>query len=513
MSRPRQQYSLRKHRYRDENTGRAKESLKWNIYFRDHLQSERKVTGTPDKSTSEYIARNITAIVNLKASNHPLTAELRDFIESQPQKLRDNLLKWDIFDGNTYAGFEPLMISTQIKAKNSRRLKLDVTGGHVYLWRLNMEANNLSPDHVTQAIAKVAKVIKGCGFVVPSDINGEKIKNYMASLQGNGSSSRTGNSYLSSFKAFSNWMLKSGRITQNPVKYLSPVQETEPSRKRRALTNDEVNALVTTTAAKGKKHHGLTGYERSLIYKIAIYTGLRWNEIATLQRKDFDLASKHPTVTVQGKNAKNKKTESVPLQSELAAEMTAYFKQHLAMPNTKAFLGIWQGESGAMIGEDLTLAKVERKTDKGHADFHALRHTYGTNLAKAGRTPQESQKLMRHSSIDLTMKFYTHLEVADLSEAVNSLPKVEAKKIKTGTMDTPEDLTANLTENLGKTQQNRVKSSKQETAKTTDNQIVTPCDKTNKRKAGERIRTVDVQLGKLRGYRYNCLPVKYLRLM
>ena len=263
----------------------------------------------------------------------------------------------------------------------------------------------------------------------------------------------------------------------------------------RLLGWGEINSIVN-----GEKHHGLTGYERSLVYKIAFYTGLRWNEIATLQRRDFDLTSPLPTITVQAKNAKNKKTESVPLRTDLAAELAAYFKQNLAMPTAKAFSGIWQGESGAMIGEDLTLAKIERKTYDGHADFHALRHTYGTNLAKAGVPPQKCQKLMRHSSIDLTMKYYTHLSVADTSEAVNNLPNVKAKKIKTGTMDIPENLTTNLTENPRKTQQNAVKSNKTIVPQKTCNKNITSCGTISNQKAGDRIRTDDVQLGKLAFY-------------
>lgn len=45
------------------------------------------------------------------------------------------------------------------------------------------------------------------------------------------------------------------------------------------------------------------------------------------------------------------------------------------------------------------------------ADFHALRHTYITNLATAGVSPKTAQTLARHSTITLTMDRYTHLGV------------------------------------------------------------------------------------------------------
>ena len=41
------------------------------------------------------------------------------------------------------------------------------------------------------------------------------------------------------------------------------------------------------------------------------------------------------------------------------------------------------------------------------ADFHALRHTFITNLAESGVHPKLAQELARHSTITLTMDKYT----------------------------------------------------------------------------------------------------------
>ena len=128
MARRRNPYSVRKHKRKDKKTNKTIESFNWNIYFRDHLQIERKLTGTSDKQTSEYIAKKVTAIVNLKSSNQPLPSDLRDFIESQPEKLREGLFKWGILDANTNAAFEPLLGYTKVKAKNSKRLISHIVG-------------------------------------------------------------------------------------------------------------------------------------------------------------------------------------------------------------------------------------------------------------------------------------------------------------------------------------------------------------------------------------------------
>ena len=58
---------------------------------------------------------------------------------------------------------------------------------------------------------------------------------------------------------------------------------------------------------------------------------------------------------------------------------------------------------------DLKAAKIPEAMAEGAIDFHSLRVTYITNLARAGVHPKVAQILARHSTIDLTMKVYTKL--------------------------------------------------------------------------------------------------------
>ncbi len=57
------------------------------------------------------------------------------------------------------------------------------------------------------------------------------------------------------------------------------------------------------------------------------------------------------------------------------------------------------------------------------ADFHANRHTFITNLSRAGVAPKVAQELARHSDIRLTMGIYTHTDLAEKKRAIQSLPK------------------------------------------------------------------------------------------
>ncbi len=56
------------------------------------------------------------------------------------------------------------------------------------------------------------------------------------------------------------------------------------------------------------------------------------------------------------------------------------------------------------------------------ADFHALRHTFITNLAASGVHPKTAQTLARHSDIGLTMNRYSHTYREQEVDALASLP-------------------------------------------------------------------------------------------
>jgi site-specific recombinase XerD len=66
-------------------------------------------------------------------------------------------------------------------------------------------------------------------------------------------------------------------------------------------------------------------------------------------------------------------------------------------------------------------------------DFHALRHTFISNLARAGVHPRNAQALARHSTIDLTMNVYTHVAMDDLA----TWPRSSATGIPSPTTSAP----------------------------------------------------------------------------
>lgn len=75
-----------------------------------------------------------------------------------------------------------------------------------------------------------------------------------------------------------------------------------------------------------------------------------------------------------------------------------------------------------MVREDLKAAGIASETDSGRVDFHSLRVSFASNLGRSGVPIQTARQLMRHSSVELTARVYTKLELHDLEGAVQRLP-------------------------------------------------------------------------------------------
>lgn len=72
--------------------------------------------------------------------------------------------------------------------------------------------------------------------------------------------------------------------------------------------------------------------------------------------------------------------------------------------------------------EDFKAAKIELKDAEGRVvDLHRLRTSLATDLARGGASVQVAKALMRHSTVDLTLKGYTKLRVDDLAGGLATL--------------------------------------------------------------------------------------------
>ena len=316
--------------------------------------------------------------------------------------------------------------------------------GHLDDWEADLKARGCTPEHARQTAGRARKVATACKFLWIGDLSASRVQQYVADLREGGRSVQTCNFYLQAIKQFARWLVKDRRAGDNPLAHLSGGNvRLDRRHDRRELSREELAALLEA-ARSGPAMRGLSGPDRAMLYAVAAYTGLRASELASLEPGSFALDAESPTVTVQAGYSKRRRTDTLPLHPDLARELRGWLSARHA--DTPVWPGRWAKgkEAGVMLKADLERARnawVEKAEDDKErqrreaseflayrdgagrcADFHALRHTFISTLARSGISPKVAQTLARHSTITLTMDRYTHTGLHDIATAVGSLP-------------------------------------------------------------------------------------------
>ena len=324
---------------------------------------------------------------------------------------------------------------------------------HLADFRKNLSDKGNTPQHVNLLRNRVKAIVKSCGFTYIDDISASRVQSYLAERRRVGLSIQTSNFYLQAMKQFCRWLISDRRTADSPLAHLKG-QNVKLDRRhdRRALELEELQRLLKAALA-GPKHHQMTGQERAMLYKMAVNTALRANELATLAWTSLDLEGPEPAVTVLAGYSKHRREDLVYLPAELAHDLAVWRSQLRDIDNTAKVFPTFNPKNGArMLRPDLKLAGIPYKDDAGKvADFHSLRHTCATLLMQKGVDPKVVQMFVRHSTIGLTMDRYTHLRVADQRSALSALPTLpgvyadnpetqhNVAARKTGTDDLPSD--------------------------------------------------------------------------
>jgi integrase len=242
----------------------------------------------------------------------------------------------------------------------------------------------------------------------------------------------TTNRYVGAVKHFSCWLAQkiNKKLKQDghgrhrwhdPLADLKRLNaEADVRHQRRPIVPEDFDRFLAA-ARTGKTFRGLSGEDRAVLYTLAIYTGFRASELASLTPVSFDLDAEPPTVTVGAAYSKHRREDVQPLRRDVAAVMRPYLAGRLR--NAPVWPGKWARDGAAIIRRDLAAAGIPYEDERGEViDFHGLRHTFISALARAGVRPKAAQELARHSTIALTQDYYTHLQLRDQVGALDMLP-------------------------------------------------------------------------------------------
>lgn len=190
-----------------------------------------------------------------------------------------------------------------------------------------------------------------------------------------------------------------------------------PKDTRRTLSNEELAKILN----EAKTH------DMKLLITIGIYTGLRISDCAMLKWSEVDFEKKILKVRPIKTRKHMEAAIEIPIHATLMKmlESTPHQSEYVSQLNAN---GYKNGHIGGNVVELFkkcgieTSKKVNGKV-KLICGFHSLRHTFVSNAINAGMSPLLVQKIVGHSSVDMTSAYF-HDNMEKMTEGINELPDV-----------------------------------------------------------------------------------------
>jgi len=278
------------------------------VEVRDHLQTVRRFPAFEDKGQSRAFGAKIEKLVSFRRSGKSLDEDLIEWLKLQPAKLLRRLNDIGVIDGRLIGAMKPL-------------------ADHVRDYELSLKAKGDTPQQIRQVMARLRCVLKDGRCQRWSDLTATKVEKALVKLQAEcGVSKRTAHGYLQAVRQFAHWMIKSKRATELPVQDVKiRVKDIDVRRRRRALTIEEVVRLLVATR-NSTRPAKMCGLARSLVYRLAIESGMRRGDFKHLRVGSLDFEQRTVSV-VQG--SKNGKVKVLPLRADTSLELQQYMASKL----------------------------------------------------------------------------------------------------------------------------------------------------------------------------------------
>ena len=187
----------------------------------------------------------------------------------------------------------------------------------------------------------------------------------------------------------------------------------------------------------------LDGNTLRLLVVLAVNTGARFSELLALTYDDIRDGMLYITkqladaADVNSDNAKKTdlhieetKTESsnrvIPLSAPVMAEVERHRKLQAKEMEEHGYETnyLFTTSNGTFYYKRNVARSLDRLYKRLGVEphkFHAFRHTFGTNLSRAGVPIEETSKLMGHSDISMTAKYYVYVDAERRRAAVDKI--------------------------------------------------------------------------------------------
>lgn len=245
----------------------------------------------------------------------------------------------------------------------------------------------------------------------PQQITHQQIRSWIVELMGNNLDPKSIARKLSALRSFFKFLLKEGRVKQNPV---AKVQAPKISKKLPSFVEEtHLNKLFDLdTLEDGSKVFPET-YEgqRNRLMLLLFYTcGIRLSELIGL--KTYDVNFSRQTIKVLGKRNKER---IIPITKELSTELQEYLKIKAQEGLENEFLFVLSSNQKMYpkLVYNVVKSYLSMVTSIEKRSPHVLRHTFATHLLNKGADLNAIKELLGHASLAAT-QVYTHNSIERL---------------------------------------------------------------------------------------------------
>jgi integrase len=300
-------------------------------------------------------------------------------------------------------------------------------GEYLYQWLENKQNISDQTRYVNKGHIK-NHINPLIGHLTLSELSPSNLETFISNLKKRNLSDSTVKKIYNVVNTALNAAVKRELISKNPLSLLESAPKVGKS-KIKCWTPDDIKKFLNGFESRYK-----------IVYKIAIYTGMRMGEILGLTLDDVDLKNKRIYVRqildFNGKIKTGTKTLSSNRMITIPDILLEDMKEQYKLIENEMKLGgedynkerlfICTSKGRPYRKQQLTKSwyKLLEKTGVPRIRFHDLRHTCASLLLSIGTHPKVIQELLGHSSIKITMDLYSHLMPNMQNDAVNALGKL-----------------------------------------------------------------------------------------
>lgn len=295
----------------------------------------------------------------------------------------------------------------------------------------------LRPATVRRYRTSMDAIVESMGMRKVSQLSFEVVSEFRQERLATGLTPRSVNIDVVTLNSMLNWAVEHKVIASNPIKGMRHLRHDHP-RNRRALTVDEVQALLTTSKQPWTD-----------MWYAFLTTGIRFGELASLRFSDVDWESKE--IVIRSSVAKNGTQRRIPVDDHLLAIIrVAHDNRHKRKPGKGSTAHVTKKIEARFTKEHVFVTKASTPVSQrnllralriccrkagintleldadgrevSHVDLHSLRVTFATTAISSGVDPKTVQEILGHKTLEMTMKIYTKVHVHAKRRAVDKLP-------------------------------------------------------------------------------------------